>query len=162
MIHLKTVAARLPATVAAATLVACTGSSLPKANPALPALPRTEEFCLAAERVVSHARMPMQLVVHGDFDAFVRSKASITGPTLQQFTWTDAAGNPLGISCKLKSSDQLLQVFGPGSAGPDGNRRITAECAAGSASMRASCSPFQRAPCSALLNQNHKHPGRIR
>lgn len=121
MIHLKTVAARLPATVAAATLVACTGSSLPKSNPALPALPRTEEFCLAAERVVSHARMPMQLVVHGDFDAFVRSKASITGPTLQQFTWTDAAGNLLGISCKLKSSDQLLQVFGPGSAGPDGS-----------------------------------------
>lgn len=119
--RLRTGLKRLAATVAAITPLACAGTHLPKADPALSALPRIEEFCLAAERVVSHARMPMQLVVHGDFDTFVRSKASIAGPTLQQFTWTDAAGNPLGISCKLKSSDQLLQVFGPGSAGPDGS-----------------------------------------
>lgn len=118
--RLRTGLQRLAATVAAITPLACAGTHLPKADPALSTLPRPADFCLAAERVVSRAHMPMQLVVHEDFDAFVKSKASIAGPTLQQFDWKDAAGNLVGISCKLKSSDHLLQVYGPGSAGPDG------------------------------------------
>jgi len=62
----------------------------------------------------------MELVVHEDFDAFVKSKASIAGPTLHQYNWHDTEGNIQGISCKMKSADHLNLEFGAGSAGPDG------------------------------------------
>jgi hypothetical protein len=58
--------------------------------------------------------------VHSDFTSFVKSKALIEGPSIQQYNWLDAAGNVAGISCKLKSADHLNLEFGEGSAGPDG------------------------------------------
>jgi hypothetical protein len=63
----------------------------------------------------------MTLQVQPDFDAFVKSKALIEGPTIQQFNWADAQGRLIGISCKLKNTDHLVATFGPGSAGPDGS-----------------------------------------
>lgn len=114
------VLAQLLIVTACALPAACSTTSLPEADPALQALPQAGDYCLAAERVVSRSSLPMQLVVHRDFQDFVGSKALIAGPTLQQFDWMDADGKLLGISCKLKSSDHLLQAFGPGSAGPDG------------------------------------------
>jgi hypothetical protein len=86
----------------------------------LASLPALEEYCLDAQRLVTRTTIPMQLVRQPEFDAFVKSKALIEGPTIQQFEWTDPDGRLLGISCKLKSADHLNEVFGPGSAGPDG------------------------------------------
>ena len=87
---------------------------------AIEGVPAVDEYCLDAQAVVTKTLVPMLLVVQEDFDAFVKSKAVIEGPTIQQYNWYGAAGNIQGISCKLKSADHLNLVFGEGSAGPDG------------------------------------------
>lgn len=102
-----------------AALGACAGLGS-GAAPRLAAVPATDQYCLAAQRVVTRTEVPVKLVRHGEFDAFVSSKAVIEGPTIQQFNWYDASGVPLGVSCKLKSADHLNAAFGAGSAGPDG------------------------------------------
>lgn len=86
----------------------------------LEAVPAVDEYCLAAQRVVTRTSIPVELVIQKDFDGFVKSKAVIEGPTIHQFNWTDADGVIVGISCKLKSADHLNLVFGDTSAGPDG------------------------------------------
>jgi hypothetical protein len=89
-------------------------------------VPTVDEYCLAAQRVVTRTEIPMDLVVHESFEAFVKSKAiidesdDVARPIIQQFNWTDDEDHLLGISCKLKSADHLNLVFGEGSAGPDG------------------------------------------
>lgn len=103
---------------AAMLLTACTKSS-PESP--LEALPELDSFCLAAQEIVTKTSHPMQLVVHDDFKAFVKSKAVIEGPEIQQYNWQDEEGNVVGISCKLKSADHLNLEFGEGTAGPDGN-----------------------------------------
>jgi hypothetical protein len=88
--------------------------------PELSEVPELEEFCLAAQRVVTRTDVPVKLVVHDDFMAFVKSKAVIEGPEIQQYNWRDDEGRVVGISCKLKSADHLNLAFGNDSAGPDG------------------------------------------
>lgn len=105
--------------LAALAMAGCASGPGPD-TPALKAVPATSEYCLAAQRVVTRTDVPVKLVLHQEFDAFVSSKAVIDGPTIQQFNWYDAAGAPLGVSCKLKSADHLNVAFGAGSAGPDG------------------------------------------
>ena len=83
-------------------------------------IPNTGTYCLDAQRVVTRTTVPMTLIVHDDFSAFVKSKAVIEGPTIHQFNWYDPDGNIQGISCKMKSADHLNIEFGDGSAGPDG------------------------------------------
>lgn len=102
-------------------LAAGCAARLPAPDADLPAVPATADFCLAAERVVTRARMPMRVEVQPSFDAFVKSKALIEGPTLQQYEWRAPDGQLLGISCKLKNTDHLVATFGPGTAGPDGS-----------------------------------------
>jgi hypothetical protein len=114
---------RLPAALAgpgALLLVAACATPGTAPPPALASLPATADFCLAAERIVTRTGLPMQVEVHATFDAFVKSKAVIEGPTLQQFEWRDDAGRLVAISCKLKSADHLVATYGSGSAGPDG------------------------------------------
>jgi len=101
----------------ALAVTACSGSDNPWE---LREVPTTENFCIAAQRLVTRTDVPVEVVIHDDFDAFVKSKAVIEGPTIQQFNWSDADGMLLGISCKLKSADHLNVAFGEGSAGPDG------------------------------------------
>jgi hypothetical protein len=110
------------ATVAAtaAVLAAC-ATRAPSRDAALPAIPAAADYCLAAERVVTRTNVPMRVEIQPDFAAFVKSKALIEGPTLQQFGWTATDGRLLAISCKLKSADHLVATFGPGAAGPDGS-----------------------------------------
>jgi hypothetical protein len=83
-------------------------------------IPATNSYCLEAQRIVSRTTIPMQLIVHEDFNAFVKSKTSIEGPTIHQFNWYDPESNIQGISCKMKSADHLNMAFGAGAAGPDG------------------------------------------
>jgi len=114
-----------------AGITACGGDD---AAPGLEELPELAEYCLAAQRVVSRTEVPMQLAVHEDFDAFVKSKAVIEGPQIQQYNWTDKQGRVFGISCKLKSADHLKLTFGEDAAGPDGfcqdmNRAVFEEVA---------------------------------
>jgi len=99
-------------------LAACAGFSPGPYE--LNATPDLNSYCLAAQRVVTRTTVPMELIVHPDFDAFVKSKAVIEGPTIHQYNWFDTAGNVQGISCKMKSADHLKMTFGEDSAGPDG------------------------------------------
>jgi len=95
-------------------LIAC-GSS----EQALEEVPLLDAYCLAAQNVVTNTDIDVQLTIHEDFEAFVKSKALIEGPTIQQYHWEDATGRVAGVSCKLKSADHLNLTFGEGSAGPD-------------------------------------------
>ena len=92
----------------AVLLVACGGGN---GAPGLDELPEIADYCLAAQRVVTRTEVPMQLIVHEDFDAFVKSKAVIEGPEIQQYNWTDEQGRVFGISCKLKSADHLKLTY---------------------------------------------------
>lgn len=105
--------------LAALLLVACAAGPHGRV-PTLAAIPPASEYCQAAQRVVTRTDVPVQVVLHTNFTDFVKSKALIDGPTIQQFTWYDSAGAPRGLSCKLKSADHLNLAFGAGSAGPDG------------------------------------------
>ncbi len=87
---------------------------------ALSGIPPLDRYCIAAQRLVTRTEIPVRLQLHDDFTAFVKSKALIDGPVIQQYNWRDASGRIVGISCKLKSADHLNRVFGPASAGPDG------------------------------------------
>jgi hypothetical protein len=111
----------LPAIGLAVLLLGCSSATMNDPY-ALTRLPPDNEFCLAAQRVVTRSTMAMQMQLHTDFDAFVKSKATIDDgvPTIHQYNWTDEAGRLLGISCKLKNTDHLVATYGPGVAGPDG------------------------------------------
>ena len=86
-----------------------------EASAGLSSLPANNEYCLQAQRVIVRTDIDMDLVVHNDFDAFVKSKAIIEGPNgrpqIQQFNWVDSSGALLGISCKLKNTDHLNLTF---------------------------------------------------
>jgi hypothetical protein len=99
-------------------MVAC--ASHPPQAFELSEIPAANSYCLEAQRIVSRTTIPMQLIVHEDFNAFVKSKTSIEGPTIHQFNWYDPESNIQGISCKMKSADHLNMAFGAGAAGPDG------------------------------------------
>lgn len=86
------------------------------------AAPALDAFCLEAQQVVVRTDHPFALIDHADFDSFVRSKATLDPPTVQQFIWyeQDDPDRPVMISCKMKSADLLNETFGPGTAGPEG------------------------------------------
>ena len=116
----------------AVSLMACGGGG--DAAPDLAELPEIADYCLAAQRIVTRTEVPMQLVVHEDFGAFVKSKAVIEGPEIPQYNWSDEQGRVFGISCKLKSADHLQLTYGDDAAGPDGlcqdmNRAVFEEIA---------------------------------
>jgi hypothetical protein len=85
----------------------------------LSAVPSLSEYCLVAQRIVTRTEQPVELIVHDNFEAFVKSKAVIEGPQIQQLDWHDD-NRVVGVSCKLKSADHLNLAFGDGTAGPDG------------------------------------------
>lgn len=133
----RPVASRAVLAALGAALAACAGLGTPggASLTALAEIPALDEYCLPAQRIVTRTRQRVRLVVHADFDAFVKSKAVIEGPTIQQYNWYATDGRALGVSCKLKSADHLNLAFGEGTAGPDGlcqdmNRAVYALVAA--------------------------------
>jgi hypothetical protein len=103
----------------------CLLPELLMAAASLAAIPSQDEYCVSAQRIVSRTEQPVDIVVHQDFDAFVKSKAIIPDaegaiPQIQQLNWTNDGGVVVGISCKLKSADHLNLTYGPETAGPDG------------------------------------------
>ena len=84
--------------------------------------PPLREFCLEAQRVIVRTDVTPALILHTDFDAFVKSKAAIDPLTIQQYIWyeDEDPARPVMISCKLKSADHLNEAFGPGTAAGNG------------------------------------------
>jgi len=98
-------------------------SSSPEEFSELRELPELEKFCMAGQRVVERTGMRFELVVHEDFNAFVKSKAILNGPNgpqIQQYNWYDETGAVTGVSCKLKNESHLNPIYGEGTAGPAG------------------------------------------
>ncbi len=110
----------IPIIAVTSALTACLNRAADEPDANL--LPATDIFCLTAQQVVSNTRLPANLVVHDDFDAFVKSKAPIEsdGPMIHQYNWRDEDGRLLGFACKMNSSDHLRLEFGADSAGPEG------------------------------------------
>lgn len=110
--------ARLVA-AAACTAVAAGCASQP---PAVAGSPPLAEFCVEAQRVVVRTDVKPALVLHTDFDAFVKSKAAIEPLTIQQYIWyeEDDPARPVMVSCKLKSADHLNEAFGQGTSAGNG------------------------------------------
>lgn len=104
---------------AAGTAVAAGCASQP---PAIAGSPPLTEFCLEAQRVIVHTQVAPALVLHADFDSFVKSKAAIEPLTIQQYIWyeDDDPARPVMISCKLKSADHLNEALGPGTSAGNG------------------------------------------
>ncbi len=107
--------------LAAAALTA-TAAGCASQPPPLSGSPPLAEFCLEAQRVIVRTSVTPALVVHTDFDAFVKSKAAIEPLTIQQYIWyeDDDPARPVMVSCKLKSADHLNEAFGAGTAGGNG------------------------------------------
>jgi hypothetical protein len=106
---------------AAAVLATATGcASQPAAAPK--EAPPLAEFCLEAQQVIVHTDIQPTLIVHADFDAFVKSKALIEPLTIQQYIWyeNDDATRPVMVSCKMKSADHLNEALGKGTSAGDG------------------------------------------
>jgi hypothetical protein len=114
--------ARIAIAAITGLLTACSGASSDSLF--LNEVPIADTYCLDAQRIVTKTTVPVDLVVHNDYTAFVKSKAIIDGPAgrpeIQQFNWYNDAGDVLGFSCKLKNADHLNLVYGENSAGPDG------------------------------------------
>lgn len=119
--RLPLAALRLLTLVLATTLTACAAATAPGESHT-PASVKLDAFCLEAQRVVVRTTATPALVVHDDFDAFVRSKAIIDPLTIQQFLWREdgLSGAPVMISCKLKSADHLNEAFGAGTSAGNG------------------------------------------
>lgn len=97
---------------------ACTTVDSAAPDPA----PPLAEFCLEAQRVVVRTDVVPTLIVHPDFDGFVKSKAAIEPLTIHQYVWyeNDDPSRPVMVSCKLKSADHLNEAFGKGTSAGDG------------------------------------------
>ncbi len=107
---------------AAAVLATATGCSAQR-TATLPDAPPLAEFCLEAQQVIVHTNVRPTLIVHTDFDAFVKSKALIEPLTIQQYIWyeNDDASRPVMVSCKMKSADHLNEALGAGTSAGDGH-----------------------------------------
>lgn len=107
--------------VAAVLFSGC--SDAPEDYTRLREAPSLDKFCQAAQKMSARTPARLELVIHDDFDAFVKSKAIIDGPNgpqIQQYNWRDEAGNTRAVSCKLKTAEHLNLALGEGTAGGEG------------------------------------------
>jgi hypothetical protein len=105
-------------------LVGCASDPIarraPRASFALP------DLCLSAQAITSGTKVKPVVVMHSDYDAFVKSKPVVRPLELEQYIWyADAAKlQPKMVSCKMKTADHIQAEYGPNSAGTE------ASCAA--------------------------------
>ena len=112
----------LIATIAALSVLAGTGGCTTQTAARVTPVPPLAEFCLEAQRVVVRTEVTPALILHTDFDGFVKSKAAIEPLTIQQYIWyeNDDQARPVMVSCKLKSADHLNETFGKGTSAGNG------------------------------------------
>ncbi len=112
----------LKARLLAAAALTATAAGCASQPPQFAGSPPLMEFCLEAQRVIVRTNVTPALIVHPDFDGFVKSKAAIEPLTIQQYIWyeDDDPARPVMVSCKLKSADHLNEAFGAGTSAGDG------------------------------------------
>lgn len=82
----------------------------------------TANFCIAAQTAIVSAREVARNEVYEDFTAFTKSKPVVEPLTTTQYVWpdpADPAAGPMMVSCKMKTADHLITVYGEGAAGTD-------------------------------------------
>lgn len=96
-------------------------------------VPPLEEFCADVQHYMADTTLPVQNIVHKDYDSFVLSKAQIRPLQTEQFHWyEDETKTRLRmISCKMKTADHIRTEYGADSAGEESfcsgyNRRTLA------------------------------------
>jgi len=116
-------AVRCAAAIVLAAATGCAAQRAPTPQSSPSGAPPLAEFCLEAQQVIVHTKVKPALVVHEDFDAFVKSKALIDPLTIQEYIWyeNDDTSRPVMVSCKMKSADHLNEAFGAGTSGGDGH-----------------------------------------
>jgi hypothetical protein len=113
-----------------ATLAAClawvgadvlTGCASPRAAPDYFPPVASGRFCAIAQQRMSSTQLPVQNVVHPDYDGFVKSKPVVRPLETEEYHWyDDAADTELRmISCKMKTVDHLKAEYGPQAAGEE-------------------------------------------
>jgi len=105
-----------------AVLVAVTAAGYAGAPTRL-ALARTSaEFCIVAQTAIVAAKPVARNEIHDDFTAFTKSKPVAEPLMTTQYVWresSDPQAGPMIISCKMKTADHLIAVYGAGAAGAD-------------------------------------------
>lgn len=78
----------------------------------------SDSFCVGVQQALAGTNLPMRNDVHDTFESFKKSKVSIQPLTIHQFVLFDdsARTQPLRISCKTKTADQLNETYGANSA----------------------------------------------
>jgi hypothetical protein len=112
------VVATVAITLAITLAAGCASETAATLTPA----PPLDEFCLEVQRVVVRTAVKPTLIVHADFDSFVKSKAAIDPLTIHQYVWYEDEDRtrPVMVSCKLKSADHLNEAFGQGTSAGNG------------------------------------------
>ena len=80
------------------------------------------DFCVAAQAAIVSARPVARNEVHEDFVAFTKSKPVADPLLTTQYVWRESGGSqagPMMVSCKMKTADHLIEVYGPDAAGTD-------------------------------------------
>lgn len=80
-----------------------------------------DTFCKEVQRVTAETAVEAQLVVHPTSGAYRASKPSIEPVIIHQYLSVDAGGRTTMISCKVKTVDHLVAVYGASAAGRQGN-----------------------------------------
>jgi len=99
-----------------ATVLGCSLAGYAHAAP--PQVASAVDFCTHAQQTLAGTKLVSRNVIHSDYEAFKKSKASIQPLITHQFVLyeDDARQRPLRISCKLKTPDLLNEVHGAGTA----------------------------------------------
>jgi hypothetical protein len=81
----------------------------------------TAAFCSEAQALIVGSGIPAQNIVHGNYDAFVKSKPVARPLQTHQYVWFEegSTSQPLRVSCKMKTLDHLRAEYGAGAATAD-------------------------------------------
>ena len=72
----------------------------------------TENFCNAIQLSIMENTVDAETVVHPDWQAFLKSKASVDPLRNEQFITAGPNGQPRVVSCKMKTPDHIREVYG--------------------------------------------------
>lgn len=99
----------------------------------------TPDFCIVVQQRIEGTALVADAVEHPTYASFQESKSEVKPLRVEQFVeYRDAAtkSDPLRISCKVKTADQLNEIYGDGTAKGSGtceaiHREIASAVAAG-------------------------------
>lgn len=105
-------------------VLALVSTAIGYANPPIrPAsISTTAEFCVAAQTAIVAAKPVARNEIHEDFTAFTKSKPVAEPLMTTQYVWresSDPRSSPMMVSCKMKTADHLIDVYGAGAASVD-------------------------------------------